>query len=435
MGPDDGDPGPRRSPDAPRLFRQPSGRRAALAAPRARHRRVPGLGAHASVEPSGIPARHVDRRRARRRGRLVAGSAPHRGRKLGDPRARLGRRGEAGGDPFLGLDRRHAGHPRRRTGGGRRREIHGPRVPELPRALSRDASGRPLDVGSHDQLLLLGLPARRGTGEALGRPAADRLQPRPRVLHGLLLRLGGVPRPPALTRRSEGRSRLRGTHRLRRQSHGSLRCLGESFRRRLRLLARLARDRPGAVQDDQRVPVLHVLPRRSAPPPSGVSIFHRRLRRGPSLDRSRPPRDEARVALDPARGSRLRHGAGRELLEPPGHGDPAGGGRSAPAEPRRTLAEAAGRPRRRGHRRGGVAAVSGPLLRVQPVLPARESRAGPSDHALGIVRAPRRLGHPLCALRRRPLAAAAFREGGLRRRPRPRPTPTPSPRGAGATSS
>ena len=431
MGLDDGDPGPRRSPVAPRLFRQPAGRGAALAAPRARHRRVSGLGAHAPAEPSGIPAGHVDHRRARGRGRFLSGAPPERRRRLGNPGAHLGRRGEARGDPLLGFDGRPAPDPRGRTGGRRRREIHGPRVPELPRALPRHASGRSLDVGSHDQLLLLGLPARGGAGEALGRPPADRLQPLDRVLHGILVRLGRVRGPPALARRPEGRPRLRGPHRLRRKPQRRLRCLDESVRRRLRLLARLACHRPGAVQDDQRIPVLHVLPRRPAPAPSGVSVLHRRLRRGPSLDRGRPARDETRMALDPARGSRLRHGAGRELLEPAGDGDPPGGGRRAPADPRRALAEAAGRPRRRAHRRGGVAAVSGPLLRVQPVLPARESRPGPGDHALGSVRAPRRLGHPLRALRRRPLAAAAFRGGGPRRRAQP----TSSLRGAGATSS
>ena len=118
---------------------------------------------------------------------------------------------------------------------------------------SAHASRGYLAVGLDDQLLLLGVPARRGADQALGRRPPDRVQPRARVLRRLFVRVGRLPGTPPLARRPPGRPRRRRPHGLRGQSRRRLRRVGESLRRRLRLLARLARHRAGAVQDDQRV--------------------------------------------------------------------------------------------------------------------------------------------------------------------------------------
>jgi hypothetical protein len=58
-----------------------------------------------------------------------------------------------------------------------------------------------VDVGTHDQLLLLGLPARRRPGEDLSRRDVGLLQPRGRDFRGLFLHGRGVPRPAPLWRR------------------------------------------------------------------------------------------------------------------------------------------------------------------------------------------------------------------------------------------
>ena len=83
---------------------------------------------------------------------------------------------------LLGAGRGLSPDPRGRSGDPRRREVHGPRLPELAGALSGDASRRPLDGGKDHQLLLLGLSPGGGAGEAVRGRAARRVQPRDRDL-------------------------------------------------------------------------------------------------------------------------------------------------------------------------------------------------------------------------------------------------------------
>ncbi len=179
MGPGDRDPGPRRPPDPARLLRQPPRRRPALAPAGAGRRRVGRLGAVAR-HALRVPALHDDPRpRARRRGRL-ARPAPL-GRRDDEGR-RLGRRGETRRRALLGRRGGLPPDPRRGPRDSRPGEVHGPGVPELPRALFGNAAGRSLDVGKDDQLLLLGIPSRRHPAQALGRGADGRLQPVDREL-------------------------------------------------------------------------------------------------------------------------------------------------------------------------------------------------------------------------------------------------------------
>ena len=349
MGPCDRARGPRH-PSAPAsLLRQPARRGPALAADRPGGRGVRRL-APLAVDAARFPAGHAARRPARRGGRLVPRAAAF-GRGFGRRRplvvVGVGRRGEARRHPVLGLDRGFPPHPGGRPGDPRRREVHGSRLPELARALPGDAAGRSLDGGQDDQLLLLGLPARGRAGPALRRGAADRVQPLRRDFWRLLLRRGGGARAAPLegpARRRSRRGRRRG---LRRQPGRRPRCLERAVCRRLRLLARLPRDRSREFQDDQRVPLLHVLPRGPASAPAGISLLHRRLRGRAPLGGGGQREGDARVAVDAARRARGRHGARGELLEPAGDGDPPRGVRRVDDDARRARARPGpGNPRR-----------------------------------------------------------------------------------------
>ena len=93
------------------------------------------------------------------------------------------------------------------------------------------ASGRSLDVGQDDQLLLLGIPPRRHTAQALRRGADGRLQPVDRDLRRLLVRLGGLPGIAPVARPPQGRPGRGRPDRLRRQPRRSPRCVGQPLRR------------------------------------------------------------------------------------------------------------------------------------------------------------------------------------------------------------
>ncbi len=411
--------GARRPPAAAPLLRRPPGRRPAVAPDRPRRRRVRRVGP--VLRPAdALLARHAPGRAGARRARFLACPAGQRG---GVARAGglVGRRGAAGRDSLLGVDGRLPAHSRRRSGRLRSREVHGPRVPELARPVSRNAAGRPVDVRKDHQLLLLGIPAGRRAGQALGAPAAPalrpadgRLQPLRGELPGIRLRVRRLPRVPAFARPPRRRAGGRGRHRVRRQRRRRPRRVGRAVRQGLRLLACLARHR--GRQHDQRVPVLHLLPRGPAPPPAGVSVLRGRVRGRSPLHRAR---DRARRALarmvdhrGPLReaapaGARRRNGLGREPLERAGARDPAdrlGHPRDRPGAPAAEPARGVPRgPLRRPHRRRGPAAVPG----VPRLVPAREPGTGPGGPPLGVDRAARRLGNLVPGPRARPLAGAA----------------------------
>ena len=139
-------------------------------------------------------------------------------------------------------------------GGRRRREVHGPRVPELARALTGHAAGRPVDVGPRINYYYWGYLLAAAQAKLSGVPPMTRLQPRRRVLRGLLV----LPRPRASACGSRAAGSASGSPPAAARSSPAtwrgLRRVGAPFARRLRLLARLARHRaPERLQDDQRV--------------------------------------------------------------------------------------------------------------------------------------------------------------------------------------
>ena len=139
------------------LLRQPPGRRAALAAGRPRRRGVRGVGPRAASCPTGAsrasrcssPGREPRSRPGAAAGRAfrIAGAE-----RAGGATRNVWRRSCSGRRPASSCSfARGAGDPRRR-------EVHGPRVPQLARALPGDAAARPVDVRKDHQLLLLGIP-------------------------------------------------------------------------------------------------------------------------------------------------------------------------------------------------------------------------------------------------------------------------------------
>ena len=232
----------------------------------------------------------------------------------------------------------------RAAGPGHRRagEVHGPRVPELARAVPGNAAGGPVDVGTDDQLLLLGIPARGRPGQGLQRRADGRLQPRHRLVRRLLVLRGGVPRPAPVARRPARRARRRRRNGVRREPGGGVRRLERAARARLRLLPRVARDRGG--QHDQRVPVLHVLPRGPPSPPARVPVLHRGVRRRAPLDGEGPRRLEGRS----------RHAVGTcSWLSSPGRRAPRACGTCPPSRFSSSSAPCCGRPAAKGFPRSG----------------------------------------------------------------------------------
>ena len=151
------------------------------------------------------------------------------------------------------------------------------------------ASGRSLDVRKDDQLLLLGIPARGGAGEALGRRPDGRLQPRDRVLRRLLVRLR--PRAWACGSRAAtcasasppGPHRLRRKPRRRASTPGRIRSPRDfDYFHASRVIG------PEQFKTINEFPFFTFFHADLHPAPARVSVLHRRLRRGASLDRGRP---------------------------------------------------------------------------------------------------------------------------------------------------